>query len=218
MAQASASRPQTVVFDLGGVLIDWNPRHLYRKLFPDDEAGMEAFLTSVCTPAWNEQQDAGRRTAAAESELIDRFPDKTALIRAYYGRFGEMLSGPIAGTVDVLKALHEAGVPLYALSNWSAETFPIARERFAFLGRFRNIVVSGEAGIKKPDAAIFHLLLSRNGLTAGDCVFIDDSAANIAAASALGFMAVRFHSPEQLTHELRGLGFLGAHVKNNLRR
>jgi 2-haloacid dehalogenase len=212
---SSPSNARAVVFDLGGVLIDWNPRYLYRKLFPDNEPGMEEFLATVCTSAWNEQQDAGRLIATAEQELIDRFPDKIELIRAFYGRFGEMLNGAIAGTVEVLEGLHTSGVPLYALTNFSAETFPLALQRFDFLGRFRDIVVSGRTGTKKPDPAIFRLLLSRNSLAAPDCVFIDDSAANVQAARLLGFTAIRFQSPEQLAAELQSLGFLDPQVKNN---
>ena len=142
MTPGPSPAPRSVVFDLGGVLIDWNPRYLYRKLFPGDETGMEHFLSTVCTPAWNEQQDAGRPVAVAVAELLGRYPEQEPLIRAYYSRFNETLRGEISGTVRLLEALDLAGIPLYALSNWSAETFPNARARFGFLSRFRDIVVS----------------------------------------------------------------------------
>src|SRR5579872_5003147 len=150
--------PSIVVFDLGGVLIDWNPRHLYRKLFAGDEAAMEHFLATICTQAWNERQDAGRSFADAAAQLTALHPDKTALIEAYGVRFDEMLAGPIHGTLDVLAALRERQVPLYALSNWSAETYPLAERRFAFLQWFRGIVISGREGMIKPDPRIFRLL------------------------------------------------------------
>jgi len=199
--------PRTVVFDLGGVLVDWNPRHLYRELF-DDERTMEEFLGTVCTPAWNERQDAGRAIAEAEAELLERHPHHEEMIRAFYGRFDRMLAGPIDGTVAVLEELHGRGTPLYALSNWSAETFAHARRRFDFLERFRGIVVSGELGLIKPDVRIFRHLLDKYRLDAGDCVFIDDSPKNVAAARDLGLHAIHFRDPKALRTELRDHGLL----------
>jgi 2-haloacid dehalogenase len=204
---AARLAPSTVVFDLGGVLVDWNPRHLYRTLF-DDEGAMEDFLANVCTSVWNEHQDAGRTIAEAEAELLARYPQHETLIRAFYGQFDRMLAGPIAGTVAVLDELHARGTPLYALSNWSAETFAHARRRFAFLERFRGIVVSGEIRLIKPDARIFRHLLDTHGLTAGDCVFIDDSAKNVAGARDAGLHAIHFRDPESLRAELRNYGLL----------
>ncbi len=204
---AARLAPTTVVFDLGGVLVDWNPRHLYRDLF-DDAQAMEDFLGNVCTPAWNECQDAGRTVAEAESELLDRHPRHESMIRAFYGQFDRMLAGPIAGTVAILEELDARGTPLYALSNWSAETFVHARRRFAFLERFRGIVISGEIRLIKPDARIFRHLLDTHGLTAGDCLFIDDSAANAAGARAAGLHAVQFRDPDSLRAELRDHGLL----------
>jgi 2-haloacid dehalogenase len=199
--------PDTIVFDLGNVLIGWDPRNLYRKLIAD-EAAMEAFLAQVCTHEWNVQQDAGRPIREAEAELIARFPAQADLIRAYYGRFMEMLSGPIAGTVTLLEALHAKGTPLYALTNWSAETFAMARPNFPFLELFRDIVVSGELGIVKPDPAIFRHLLQVVGKPAPACFFIDDNAANIASARKLGFAAHHFAAPPALHRDLENLGFL----------
>jgi 2-haloacid dehalogenase len=206
MARVAGAR--VVVFDLGGVLIDWNPRHLYRQLF-DDEAAMERFLAEVCHSAWNEEQDRGRTFAEAIEEAAGRFPEHRVLIEAYHRRWGEMLAGPIEGTVALLAELKEAGHELHALTNWSVETFPIARERYAFLDWFGSILVSGEERLIKPDPRIFQLLLERIGRTADACVYIDDNPKNAAAAAALGFDAVHFRSPEQLRADLTRLGVLG---------
>src|SRR5437764_3841293 len=170
-----------VVFDLGGVLIDWNPRHLYRKLFGGDDAAMEQFLASVCTQSWNECQDAGRSFAEAVEELCGTHGDKRALIEAWHLRFDEMMAGPIHGTVDLMAELRHRGVPLYALSNWSAETYPFAQRRFAFLTWFEGALISGHEGMKKPDPRIFALLLERFGLAADATVYVDDSPRNVAA-------------------------------------
>ncbi|QXM24557.1 HAD family phosphatase [Elioraea tepida] len=194
-----------VIFDLGGVLIDWNPRHLYRKLF-DDEAEMERFLAEVCAPAWNLEQDRGRPWAEAIAELSARHPDMAELIAAYRGRWHEMLAGSIAETVALLERLHAAGVPLYALTNWSAETFPIAEERFPFLGLFRGIVVSGRIGLVKPEAAIYAHTISRFGLTPSRTLFIDDSARNVAGAAEAGLVAVHYTGPEALARDLAAFG------------
>jgi 2-haloacid dehalogenase len=197
-----------IVFDLGGVLIDWNPRHLYRKLFDGDTGAMEDFLATVCTQEWNEQQDAGRTAAEAQAELIERFPEHEARIRAYYDRFDEMMAGPIPGTLDILEALHERQVPLYALTNWSAETFPHALRRFAFFERFRGIVVSGRIKLKKPDPRIFAHLIAAHRLVARETLFIDDVLKNVEGARAAGLQALHFQAPERLAADLRGLGLL----------
>jgi 2-haloacid dehalogenase len=201
-------RRSIVVFDLGGVLIDWNPRYLYRKLFAGDEAAMEHFLATVCTQDWNEQQDAGRAFAEACAPLIARHPERAPLILAWGQRFAEMMAGPIHGTVDILEELHAAGVPLYALTNWSAETFPHAQERFAFLERFRGIVVSGHEKMIKPDPRIYRLLLERHAIAAADAIYIDDNPRNAAAATALGLQGIHFSGPEPLRAELRRMGLL----------
>jgi 2-haloacid dehalogenase len=196
-----------VVFDLGGVLIDWNPRYLYRRLFAD-EREMEDFLRDVCPQAWNERQDAGNPIAAATVRQVDLFPQHAELIRAYYGRWEEMLGGPITETVVLLRRLHAAGVPVYALTNWSAELFPIARRRFDFLRLFAGIVVSGEEGLIKPDAAIFHRLLQRFRLDAAATWFIDDNPANVAAAQRIGMRAHQFTTASALTDALEAAGLL----------
>jgi 2-haloacid dehalogenase len=194
-----------VVFDLGGVLIDWNPRYLYRTLF-DDEVAMEDFLTTVTTPEWNQAQDAGRPWSEAVDELAARHPERRELIEAYWRRWPEMLGHAIAPTVEVLDDLRAAGVRLYALSNWSAETFPLARPRYPFLDWFDGIVISGEERLIKPDPRIFALLLERYGLAADQTVFIDDHAANVEAALAAGIIGVRFEGAESLRRDLRSLG------------
>jgi 2-haloacid dehalogenase len=200
---------KAVVFDLGGVLIDWDPRYLYRKLL-DDEAAVEEFLATVCTPEWNAEQDRGRPFAEGVAELVERHPVHAAAITAYHERWPEMLGGAVGGTVEVLAELRAAGVPVYALTNWSAETFGIARERFEFLEWFDGVLVSGEERMIKPDPAIFRLLLDRFGLDSGATFYIDDSPANVAAADRLGFDAVRFTSPAQLRRDLEARGLLSA--------
>jgi len=197
-----------VVFDLGGVLLEWNPRHLYRKLFAGDEAAMEDFLARVCTTEWNERQDAGRTFAEAVAELLPRHADKRALIEAFGARFGEMIPGAIDGTVAILEELRRNGVPLYALTNWSAETFPPQRARFAFLDAFDGIVISGHEGVIKPDPRIFRILLERYAIDAHEAVFIDDNPRNAETASALGLHGIHFRSPAQLRDELAALGLL----------
>ena len=205
---ATPSRRRVVIFDLGGVLIEWNPRHLYRKLFPGDERAMEAFLSEVCTVEWNERQDAGRTFAEAVDELMPRHADKRELIEAFSRRFDEMITGDIPGTVDILADLRRAGVPRYALSNWSAETFVPQRARFPFLAWFDGIVLSGEERVIKPDPRIFRILLDRYKVVADEAVFIDDNPANAAAADALGIHGIHFRSPPELRRDLETLGLL----------
>jgi 2-haloacid dehalogenase len=192
---------KAVVFDLGGVLIDWDPRYLYRKLL-SDEAAVQEFLATVCTPEWNAEQDRGRPFAEGVVELVERFPAHAAAITAYHERWPEMLAGDIGGTVELLAELRAAGVPLYALTNWSAETFGIARERFEFLEWFDGVLVSGEERLIKPDPAIFQVWVDRFGLDPAATFYVDDSAANVAAARRLGFDAVQFTSPERLRRDL----------------
>ncbi len=201
----------TVVFDLGGVLIDWDPRHLYRKLFDDDEPGMERFLAEVTTSAWNLSLDAGKPFGEAVAELIAKHPGERARIEAYHARWIEMISGPIPGTVALLEGLAERKVPLYAITNWAAETFAIVRSdpAYAFLDLFREIYVSGELKMVKPEPAIFRHALARIGAEPGACLFIDDNEHNVEAARALGIEAHRFTAPEALADELRARGLLG---------
>ncbi|MDQ1643079.1 MAG: 2-haloacid dehalogenase [Actinomycetota bacterium] len=196
----------TVVFDLGGVLIEWDPRHLYRQLLPDDE--VEGFLEEIGFAEWNHRQDAGRAWSDAVEEHIRRHPHRADLIRAYPERFGDSLVGPIPGTVAILEELHTRGVPLLALTNWSAESFPVARDGFPFLDLFDDIVVSGEERVAKPDPRIFRILVERHGLEPAATMFIDDSPANVEAASAVGLVAVRYESPAALRAQLVAAGLL----------
>lgn len=197
-----------VIFDLGGVLIEWDPRHLYRRLFNGDTAAMEDFLANVCTPDWNRQQDAGRPFAEAEAEAAARHPDKLELIRAWAGNFHEMIPGAIEGTVEVLNELRQRGVRLYALTNWSAETFASQSPRFDFLTWFEGIVVSGQERLIKPDPRIFRLLMDRYTIDPWHAVFIDDVPGNVASAAALGIRGIHFTSPRKLRRDLADLGLL----------
>ena len=197
---------KAVVFDLGGVLIDWNPRYLYRKLFECEEA-MELFLRDVCNDTWNEKQDAGRRFSEATETLIAEHPDKAALIRAYYDRWPEMLGGSLPRSVAILADLKAAGIPLFSLTNWSAETFPIALERFNFLQWFQEIVVSGVEGVIKPDRRSFDILVERSGLPPTSLAFVDDRMDNVVGARSAGLESLLFTTADQLHQDLRALGF-----------
>ncbi len=199
--------PTTVVFDLGGVLVEWDPRHLYRQLFDDPEE-MESFLAEVTTAEWNAHQDAGRPWAEAVELLVAEYPERRELIEAFHRRWPEMLAGEIPGTVDVLADLRAKGVRLLALSNWSAEMFPVARERFDFLEWFEGIVISGEVGVNKPDHRIFEHLAERFGIEPTEALFIDDSLANVHAAKALGFQAIHFSDAAALCLDLVRVGLL----------
>ena len=201
-----STRINAITFDLGGVLIDWNPRHLYRKLYGADEAGMERLLTDVCNPEWNAQLDAGRPLAEAVAELAAAHPDQAEMIVAYGQRWDEMLGPAFEETVAILREVRAAGYPTYALSNWSAETFEVTRRRYPFLDEMDGILISGEVGVGKPDPAIFRAFLARFGLTAGETVFIDDWDRNVATASSLGIVAIQFKRAAKLRADLRALG------------
>ena len=189
---------ETVIFDLGGVLIDWNPEYLFRKIF-DDEAEMLHFLSEITSPEWNEQQDAGRPLAEATEWLVARHPAYDAQIRAYYDRWEEMLGGAVEETVELLERIHgQQRHRLYALTNWSQETFPIALQRYDFLQLFEGILVSGREKLKKPDARIYRLLIERYAINPARAIFIDDSPRNVAGAQKAGIEAVHFTSPRQL--------------------
>jgi 2-haloacid dehalogenase len=202
-------RPTIPVFDLGNVLIAWEPRALFRKIFPGDPERMEWFLTHVCSPAWNLEQDRGRSFADAVEALVPLFPGYAEAIRAYHTRWNETVMGEISGTVAIFRGLKRRGTPVYAITNWNRDTFHATRPRFGFLSEFDGIVVSGEEGVIKPDPAIFNIFLSRYGLRAGDCLFIDDNAHNVEGAKAVGMAGVHFESPEQLAGELRRLRLAG---------
>jgi len=196
-----------VVFDIGNVLLHWEPRALYRQIFATEDE-VEWFLANVCTHDWNLEQDRGRSFAEGVTEASRRHPQHAAAIAAYDTRWTETLTGPITGSVDILGELKARGTPLYAITNFNQDKFRETRARYPFLGAFRDIVVSGDERVIKPDAAIYRLLLDRNGLKAADCLFIDDSLKNVEGARAVGMMGHHFTSPEALRTELAGLGLL----------
>ncbi|MCB0375367.1 MAG: HAD family phosphatase [Sinomicrobium sp.] len=208
MTTTTANEIETVIFDLGAVLIDWNPEYLYRKIF-DREADMQEFLQDVCTPEWNAQQDAGRSWAEAVQILSDRHPNYSPEIRAYWDRWPEMLNGPIEGSVRILKKIAvQQKYRLLALTNWSAETWPYAWEQYDFLQLFEGILVSGAEALKKPDERIYRLLIERYDFDPGKALFIDDSPANVLAAQKVGIHALHFTSPAALEADLEVMGIL----------
>ncbi|MEZ0483721.1 HAD family hydrolase [Fibrella aquatica] len=199
---------KTIIFDLGAVLIDWNPLYLYETIF-EDETERHEFLRTVCTPDWNEEQDGGRTISEATSLLIPRFPHYETAIRAFYDRYPEMLRGAITGTVDILRELKESGnFGLYALTNWSAETFPVAQKQFDFLTWFDGIVVSGTEKDRKPFPSFYKTLLNRYELEPTQSLFIDDNLRNVKAAQELGIHSIHFTDPASLRHELTAYGVL----------
>ncbi len=194
---------KNIIFDLGGVLIDWNPDYMYKKIIPDQDQ-RKWFLENICTLDWNEAQDGGRLIKEANELLINQHPEYKELILAYYSRWEEMLSGSISGTVDIFKELKtNKKHGIYALTNWSAETFPRALEIFDFLHWFDGRVVSGEENTRKPHKEIYDIILNRFNLTPKSTVFIDDNLRNIKAAEELGIVTIHFQSPEQLRKSLQ---------------
>ena len=196
----------TIVFDVGNVLLDWDPRHLYRQLIAD-EREVEIFLSEICTPDWNVEQDRGRSWKTATDELIEEHPEKAHLINAFDERWEETITGPIAGSVDILRTLHSADVPLFSITNFSAEKFPLVQKRYDFFDCFRDIVISGEEKTIKPHREIFQIFFERSGCRPQQCLFIDDSAANIDGAKASGMEGHHFRTPEALASDLRNRGF-----------
>lgn len=193
-----------VIFDLGGVLIDWNPEYLYQKVFKGDQEKMQYFLKEVCSPAWNMEQDAGRSLAEGTQLLAARYPEYEKEIRMYYGRWEEMLNGEINATVLILNELKSLNkVKLYALTNWSAETFPIALNRFKFLNYFEGTVVSGDEKVRKPYKKIYEILLNRFDLKPQHCVFIDDSMDNVKGAENIGIKGIHYKNSDQLRKDLK---------------
>lgn len=198
----------TVLFDLGAVLIDWNPRYLYRDHFRGDEKAMEHFLTQIAAPTWNHEIDAGKSFDQAVAERTALHPEHAELIALWRDGWEKMLRDEISGSVELLDELRLKGYRLHALTNWSAETFPIARRRFAFLQWFENIVVSGEVGLAKPDPRIFALAIERCRLDPARTVFIDDSPRNVEAGRLAGMHALHFSNPQRLRTDLARLGML----------
>jgi len=200
-------RLDTVVFDIGGVLLDWDPRNLYRKMF-DDETEMERFLSEVCTLEWHAAHDRGVPATQSCAELAAAHPEQAELIFAWARRTEEMVAGPIQGTVEILRELRQAGLACYALTNMEAETYPLRLARYPFLSWFDGTVVSASEGIAKPNVEIFRRLLDRFGLDGRATVMIDDSAQNLEVAASLGMTAIVFRDPEQLRGQLEDLALL----------
>jgi 2-haloacid dehalogenase len=198
----------TLVFDLGGVLIDWNPDYLYNKIIPDEKE-RKWFLSTICTPDWNEEQDAGRSLREATECLVEKYPEYEAAIRAYYDRWTEMLGGPIHETLEIFRELKfHTHLKLYALTNWSAETFPVALEEYDFLHWFDGRLVSGEEKMRKPFPEIYRLLIERFGIEPEKAIYVDDNIRNVLPARELGFIGIHFRTPELFREELKGLGLL----------
>jgi 2-haloacid dehalogenase len=199
---------KAIIFDFGNVLLEWDPRYVYQRYFPNDAEGMERFLREVNFMDWNSLQDKGRPFTEGIAILSREFPQYSHLIQAYQDHWIDSLGGSLDGTVAILKELKQAGYPVYGLSNWSAETFPRAREKHDFFDLLDDFVISGEVGHVKPHPEIFQITLERIGRSAHECLFIDDAQANILQAQKLGFATVLFESPEQLRSRLVELGIL----------
>ncbi len=206
MIEPKTNPRPALVFDLGRVLIDWDPRYLYRRFFPDDPQAIERFLEETQFFEWNVVQDAGRPFAEAIPEMCAKYPQYAELLRAYDSCYEETVGGPIQPTVEILRELKQAGYPLSALSNWPSEKFYQLRPRFDFLDWFDVVLVSGDVKLVKPDPRFYQLLLDRIGRSAPECIFIDDSERNITGARDLGFQVILYRSPEQLRSELGRLG------------
>ncbi|MEM0992864.1 MAG: HAD family phosphatase [Bacteroidota bacterium] len=198
--------PTTIIFDLGGVLIDWNPRYLYRKIF-EQASDMEDFLANICTSDWNETQDAGRSLADGTNLLLEQYPAWENEIRAFYDRWEEMLGGVVAGTLSIFRRLKaKEKYRFYALTNWSAETYPIALDRYDFLQWFEGTLVSGQEKMRKPNPLFYQRLLNRFQIDPSQSVFIDDNLRNVKAAREQGIPSIHFQSPEQLEKALVAMG------------
>ena len=194
----------SIIFDLGGVLIDWNPEYVYLDVFKGDRQKMQWFFNNICTSDWNENQDAGYPMAKATEERVALFPEHEEHIRMFYGRWDDMLGDAIKGTVSILdKLVKSPDYKVVALTNWSHETFPKALKKFDFLQWFEGIIVSGEEKTRKPFDKIYHLTLDRFNIKAENSIFIDDNIKNIESANALGIHGIQFKNPEQLVQQLK---------------
>lgn len=202
------SHIKAIIFDFGNVLLEWDPRNVYQRYFPNDPERMEHFLKEVDFMEWNLQQDKGRPFAEGVAVLSEQFPQHSHLIQAYHDHWIDSVGDSITGTVEILKQLKHAGYPLYGLSNWSAETFPYAREKYDFFDLFDDMLISGDVGHVKPDPKIFQILLDKIGRPAQECLLIDDSLPNIEQAEKMGFAVIHFQSPEQLAATLQDLKIL----------
>jgi len=199
----------TIIFDLGGVLLDWNPQYVFDENYFESSEKREYFFKNICTNDWNEEQDAGRSIVEAIQELVQKFPDWENPIRDFYGRWTEMLKGPIPETVEIFRQLKDSGkYKLYALTNWQTGLFDIALVRYNFLHWFDGRVVSGEEKTRKPFPEFYQRLLNRYNVKAEEAIFIDDNLRNVKAAEAVGINGIHFQSPGQLREELISAGIL----------
>ena len=203
----SNSSIRAVIFDFGGVLLGWDPHNLYRPFFKEPQQ-IDQFLAEIDFPEWNKQQDRGRPFTEGVAELSARFPQHAELIRAYHEHWEDSITGPVPGMVEILRALKAAGYAVYGLSNWSAETFPIAYQKYDFFQLLDGYIISGAVRLVKPEPAIFRLTLEMAGRPASECLLIDDAAANVVAARQLGFQTILFRSAPALEAELREIGLL----------
>ena len=199
---------QAIIFDYGNVLIEWNPRYVYQRYFPDDPQGMEEFFKEINFMDWNALQDKGRSFAEGVAKLSRQFPHHAHLIQAYHEHWIDSIGEAYWGTVDIMRELKQKGYSIYGLSNWSAETFPSVREKYNFFDLFDDMVISGLVGSVKPEPEIFHILLEKIGKPAQECLFIDDSLPNIQQANTMGFATIHFQNPEHLREELQQLHLL----------
>lgn len=206
MERQNVTNIQAVIFDLGGVVIEWNPATVYREMFSGDQEKVDDFLTRICNQDWNEQQDAGRSTTEGTAELVAKFPEWEKEIRAFYGRWIEMIRGPIPGTAAILDELAARGMPLYALSNWSAELFPLVRYKYREFDLFKKIFLSGDYGLIKPDERYYRIALREIGLPVENLIFIDDNPTNVAGAERLGLKSLLFKNADRLRADLIAAG------------
>jgi 2-haloacid dehalogenase len=198
---------KAMLFDFGGVLLDWDPRALYQRFF-EHPLEIDRFLEEIDFTAWNANQDKGRPFAQAEAELSTQYPQYAHLISAYFEHYEDSILGPLPGMPELLMRVKQAGYPLYGLSNWSAETFPLIHDKYPFFDLFDDIILSGAVKLLKPDPAIFRLTLDRIKLKPEECLLIDDSPTNLATARDLGFATVHFRSAQQLEQDLYLLDLL----------
>ena len=199
---------KAIIFDYGNVLIEWNPRYVYQNHFPNDTAGMERFFKEVDFMGWNAKQDKGRTFREGVADLSAQFPHYSHLIQAYHDNWKDSIGVAYWETVEIMKQLKRKGYTLYGLSNWSAETFPYARAKYDFFNLLDDMVISGAVGYVKPEPEIYHIMLEKIGRPAQECLFIDDSLANIQQAQKLGFQTVHFESSEQLARTLQDMKLL----------
>ncbi|PKP11265.1 MAG: HAD family hydrolase [Bacteroidetes bacterium HGW-Bacteroidetes-3] len=194
----------TVIFDLGGVLVDWRAEYLYRKVFNGNEKKVQWFLSKICTSSWNAEQDGGRTIEEAENIKIAEFPEHEDLIRLYYNQWHQMFSGPIEENVTLFKSLKASGnYKIYALTNWSAERWDKALQLFPFFNYFDGVVVSGQEKMRKPSLEIYELILNRFQISPEKAIFIDDNEENVTAAKTLKIHGIHYKSPQQLLKNLQ---------------